>query len=873
MTAKGKIVSFEDSLLARDPGLVTEWDYTRNNLLNLFPDRISQFSNKKAWWICSRCGHSWQAKVNNRSNGRGCPKCAQELRNAKKRKAEKGINDLETLDPEIAKTWNYNRNTKYSPSDLKPHSEVKVWWVCEKGHEWESTISNRVRNRRCPICSSGLRTSLPEQAIFFYLSKLFVTQNRVNLAGWEVDVYLPEYNIGIEYDGWLYHSSKEAKSREKKKDLALKNSNIKLIRVKENKEYDKVTDEVVYYIIESNYLHLNFAINAILSLISKNIQKPLDVDVDFKRDRLEIINNFYTFTKNHSLEKEHPEIAKEWDYKKNMPLKPDMVSSGSGESVWWVCFKGHSYKAIVGNRVRMGSGCPYCSNHTLLRGFNDLETVYPDIAEEWNHEKNGALLPSEVLPRVSKKVWWVCPNKHEYQATVASRTGGTGCPYCARKALLPGYNDLATLFPNLVSEWNIEKNGTLSPDRITAYNSRKVWWTCPNGHAYEKSVISRTKEKRSCPYCSGRKVLRGFNDLATLNPELANEWDYSKNTLLPTDVTAGSGKRVWWVCSNCGAEYQTSICNRSGKKATGCPKCNNAWNGSGARHRALMINKRPALLSEWDFDKNTKLGIDPSLVFATDMTRVWWICRQCRYSWQSSIRNRVRGHDCPACGRKRSCKEKKNPTFEDSLAAHSRDLLSEWDYQKNNGIDPRTVYYGTRTKVGWVCKKCGYKWDASVSNRVNGKGCPACAHIVVLPGKNDLQTLYPELAKEFDVAKNGKAPSEVFPQSNIEYWWTCSEGHSYHAPPSQRTRLNRGCPYCSGRLAITGVNDLKTLRPDLAEEWDFEKNTVLPSDVKIGSGKKVWWICPSCGNEYEAIIGNRTAHGTGCPKCKKKREK
>lgn len=862
-----KTIQFEESLLAKDSDLVKEWDYEKNNSLEIYPERVRQFSNKKVWWICSNCGHSWQATINNRSNGTACPKCAQEARNAKKRKAEKGVNDLETLYPDIAKTWNYKRNTQYLPSDLKPHSEVKVWWICEKGHEWESTISNRVRGNGCPICSSGLRTSLPEQAIFYYISKLLHAESRAIVDGWEVDVFLPEHNIGIEYDGWFYHSSDSAKKREDRKEIALKKSNVRLLRVKENQEYDKIEGDVISYIIESNYLHLEFAINAVISIISSIINSPLIVDIDFKRDRNEILNNYYNYAKEHSLEKEHPELAKEWDYQKNKALKPDMVSSGSGECVWWICEKGHSYKSIVGNRVRMGRGCPYCSNRRLLKGYNDLETTYPQIAKEWNYEKNDPIKPRDVLPKVSKKVWWVCPNGHEYQATVGSRTfQGTGCPYCARKTLLPGYNDLASAFPELVKEWNYDRNTNLSPEGITAFNTKKVWWVCPNGHEYQATVGSRTSKGTGCPYCSGHKVLKGFNDLAFRFPQLAQEWDYKKNKYLPSEVTYGSGKKAWWVCPSCGNEYQSAICGRTGQ-GHGCPKCGikQIWISRGGRTK--LIEKKPELLGEWDYQKNADLHIDPNTIDAYDTRKVWWICRECHHSWQASINGRVSGHGCPACGHKKTDEKRRLSTYENSLAGKFPELLEEWDYSENIGINPENIHFGTSTEVQWICKKCGYKWKARVSNRVHGKGCPACAHIVVDSGKNDLKTLFPEIANEFDEQKNGVSASKVLPNSNKKYWWICNKGHSYYSTASSRTTRNSGCPYCSGRLAIPGENDLKTLYPDLAKEWDYDKNVgLLPENILPGSGLKIWWRCKD-GHSWQAAPYYRVK-GIGCPVCR-----
>ncbi len=139
--------------------------------------------------------------------------------------------------------------------------------------------------------------------------------------------------------------------------------------------------------------------------------------------------------------------------------------------------------------------------------------------------------------------------------------------------LITGENDLAAKYPNLASEWNYEKNGNLTPHDVTAGSRKKVWWLCEKGHAYEQSIIKRTNRGYSCPYCSGHKALKGFNDLSTVNPRLAKEWHPIKNgDLTPFDITAGSGKKVWWLCP-LGHEYQATIHDRTSDD-TRCPICN-----------------------------------------------------------------------------------------------------------------------------------------------------------------------------------------------------------------------------------------------------------------------------------------------------------
>ena len=172
----------------------------------------------------------------------------------------------------------------------------------------------------------------------------------------------------------------------------------------------------------------------------------------------------------------------------------------------------------------------------------------------------------------NKRVWWKCDKGHESEATISSLTRGSRCPYCSGNKLLKGYNDLATINPNLAKEWNYKKNGDITPNDVTSCCGKKVWWKCNKGHEWEAKISNRAILKRGCPYCSNQKVLVGYNDLASNCPSILSEWNYKKNKdILPTDITLYSNKKVWWKCSKCGNEYQNYICSKT--RGTGCPKC------------------------------------------------------------------------------------------------------------------------------------------------------------------------------------------------------------------------------------------------------------------------------------------------------------
>lgn len=255
-----------------------------------------------------------------------------------------------------------------------------------------------------------------------------------------------------------------------------------------------------------------------------------------------------------SLQALRPELAAEWHPTLNGDLTPDQVTIGSKKKVWWKCKEGHEWQASICNRKK-GSGCPYCAGERVIPGETDLATLYPDIAAEWHPTLNGDLTPDQVKPGAKQKVWWRCAKGHEWEAAIYSRTHGTGCPYCNGKKVMPGEADLATTHPDLSAEWHPTKNGSLTPQDVSAGSHKLVWWQCEQGHEWQAQVKSRVRGN-GCPYCAGRRAIPGETDLQTLCPEVAKKWNMTKNAPLTSDkVSRYSNQKVWWQCPVCGHEW------------------------------------------------------------------------------------------------------------------------------------------------------------------------------------------------------------------------------------------------------------------------------------------------------------------------------
>lgn len=288
------------------------------------------------------------------------------------------------------------------------------------------------------------------------------------------------------------------------------------------------------------------------------------------------------------------DLLEQWDAPRNLPLTMDELSPGSHRKVWWTCGHGHRWQAQVNSRVS-GSGCPVCAGRAILPGENDLATRHPALAAQWHPTKNGDLIPQRAAPGSRRKAWWVCEKGHEWQAFIASRTsGGTGCPVCAGKIIIPGENDLASRYPAIAAQWNFERNGRMKPQRVSPCSNRKVWWRCSAGHEYRATVASRTMRGGGCPYCAGTKVLAGFNDLASREPQVAAQWHPTFNgALTPEMVTAGSRRKVWWQCP-LGHVWQAVIYSRTGLKKCGCPVCAGKVSEERQARYAKALGTRPA---------------------------------------------------------------------------------------------------------------------------------------------------------------------------------------------------------------------------------------------------------------------------------------
>lgn len=420
--------------------LIDEWCYEKNNEIGLNPELLGSQSNKSAWWHCAKCHYEWFAKINNRYNGRGCPCCARKI-------VVPGVNDLATTHPKLAAEWDYVRNGDLTPNMVLFGTRQKVYWLCPEGHSYKADINHRSTNNgtNCPICNAGRQTSFAEQAVYFYVKKVFPDAiNRYKDIfdnAMELDIYIPSLRLGVEYDGEAWHRDDKLEKDRRKYNICQKN-NIRLIRLMEkDPDVPMVTENGMLFLTDETisvpgHMYEHDELEKVIRILLNKIDPESNmwtrkcfssfnsnVDIDIKRDEKQI-RSFMTVLKRESLAELYPEIAKEWHTSKNDNVTPDKVKPGSDIKAWWTCSEcGRDYECTIGHRTgKNGTGCQDCgirkSAAAKSRAVNmiDLETgaiikSFPSISEA-----------ARQMNMSSGNITAVCKNKR-------SKAGGYGWKY------------------------------------------------------------------------------------------------------------------------------------------------------------------------------------------------------------------------------------------------------------------------------------------------------------------------------------------------------------------------------------------------------------------------------------------------------------
>jgi hypothetical protein len=408
-------------------------------------------------------------------------------------------------------------------------------------------------------------------------------------------------------------------------------------------------------------------------------------------------------------------------------------------------------------------------------------------------------------------------------------------------------NLLKVLYPNIYNDWDDELNKGRDKNKITVGSSKfLIDWKCKIcNYKWKQKVSNRVKFNTKCFKCENKEKL-----LEVKYPSLFSEIDLEMNKFDISNLLIGSSKKINWKCNKCNYKWIQSIDTRI-KLKTECYICKNK--------NKLLINTNPELIDEWDIKKNNTIEIKHLLNGSNK--KVWWLCKNCSHSFNTDIYNRaIKKSKCPNC---RIRRKNKSPFLE-----ARPDLIQEWDYVLNKAINPNNYSSGSNKKAWWICIKCKNSYECQIYEKVKNSGCPYCRGIKI-NNSNSIEITHPYILKEWDYEKNNLInlfPNEISKGSNKIANWKCKYGHTWQAKIYNRTKKNHTtCPICIGRKAIER-NSFGKMKPELLNEWDYEKNIINPYAIRPGSHTIIYWKCKN-EHSWSTPLYSRSLGSFSCPFC------
>lgn len=485
-----------------------------------------------------------------------------------------------------------------------------------------------------------------------------------------------------------------------------------------------------------------------------------------------------------------------------------------------------------------------------------LATYAPALLCEWNFERNEPLSPYSIRPFSNKKAWWKCVKGHEWEAPICSRAKGVGCPYCANHKAWPGDNDLATLRPDLAAEWHPFKNGELTPQHVTSGSDKKVWWQCTFGHEWESKIANRN-HGNGCPICrkttlskkATQRHIRHSGSLAQTAPHLAKEWHPTRNgDTSPTDLTCNSPRKVWWL-GLCGHEWEAIVSNRY--RGTNCPFCSNQQLLSGYND---LQTRFPSIAAEWNYSHNAPLL--PSEVLATSGLVVWWK-GTCGHEWKQAIDKRTtRGQGCPICGKRTQTSFPEQALLYYIQQSHP-DAINNYRRIFSNQME-LDIFIPTLS-VGIEYDGANWHNEDSLAKEQTKYLICQQNNIVLIRIREDTTEAAPNTCDFFFPAKRHPTPTEldsIISTVCMHLGYACSVDTQRDAADIRSYYFHK----------LSNKNLLIEC-PQLAHEWHPTKNGSLTPDMfTVSSGALIWWVCSTCGHEWQTRIATRS-QGVGCKLC------
>lgn len=423
----------------------------------------------------------------------------------------------------------------------------------------------------------------------------------------------------------------------------------------------------------------------------------------------------------------------------------------------------------------------------------------------------------------------------------ALKNGTIGCPYC-NGFKVRREDSAGAKAPELIKEWVSSNESTLYE---YAPNSKYLaTWCCPDcGTKWKVPINVRVQGYGKCPTCYGNKTFK------ERYPEL--EKFYAKDNTLPyEDAIVSDYTPRNWICEK-GHEFTASF-YKIHDQGFRCPYCENKKALKGYNDFEHLY---PVLAQDYDEEKNGNKASEVVVSYRN----VYFKCKNGHSFVRPIIRHVELNGQCPICS---GTVLKKGSN---DLATIYPAVILFWDYEKNEKR-PDQVLATLDNSYHFVCSN-GHHFKCTLRELVeNDFHCPVCEGKRVDPEKTSLQALNPELASEFSV-NNKSTASQIAFDTSRKVLWTCPAcGEDYLYPVNERKIGDNSCPYCNHTKLKSGVNDLTITNPQLASEFS-PRNDKKANEVGEWQKYEVFWICPTCKQEFRREVRKMTAGVDECPIC------
>jgi hypothetical protein len=566
------------------PHFVLEWHPTKNACK---PNEISPYNDRRIWWQCLK-GHEWPTSVRNRTRLRSsCPHCVPQTSKTELR----FFAEMKYIFPTaVQRERIHGLECDIFIEKYQLGIEVDGGYYHRKKLEKDKKKQNRLRHLGINIFNirgAGLQKLNPEDVFFDETGTMRAQTINLHKCVKElvsnilqvVELREPEKSKAKKYlqspnlmneafaDQLIQNFSTPDQSLDKTHLELCQEWDFEKNGSKMPQAFTFGSGEEVWWKCQQNHSWLA----SILSRTKAN--KGKGSGCPFCR-------GYYPDERN-NLAIQNPQLASELHPSKNRDITAFTLTPRSSKKVWWLCeICGNEWKTAVCIRNKK-HGCPKCAKRinaeslrlNAVRKKGSLEDKHPLIAKEWHLAKNNDKEPCSVSPGSGYKAWWVCCKGHEWQAVVKDRClDNNGCKTCKGKQA-SAENNLALSHPEIINEWDFNRNAPLTPFEVLPGSDIEVFWICSktSSHpSFKSKIYDKTRSKKGgCPYCSRKKVLTE-DSLQMKHPDIAADWDFSKNERNPINELPGSAKKVWWMCKN-GHEKYSEIRGRVSSK--GCPLC------------------------------------------------------------------------------------------------------------------------------------------------------------------------------------------------------------------------------------------------------------------------------------------------------------